>query len=172
MRDLETISLALTAAETGHLVFGTLHTSSAAKTVDRIIDVFPGDQQSQIRTMLSESLEAVVVHAGVGETRVQGVLGAAAGPDRPIPGRVVAVHAYGKVGIAVALEAPVYLDLVGDGFVSLEVEGDVALRHDGRRLDHVLGEDDALPVERHDRIFHARDRARKALALAGAAWDL
>jgi twitching motility protein PilT len=60
MRDLETISLALTAAETGHLVFGTLHTSSAPKTVDRIIDVFPGDQQSQIRTMLSESLEAVV----------------------------------------------------------------------------------------------------------------
>jgi twitching motility protein PilT len=60
MRDLETISLALTAAETGHLVFGTLHTSSAAKTVDRIIDVFPAGQQSQIRTMLSESLEAVV----------------------------------------------------------------------------------------------------------------
>ncbi len=60
MRDLETISLALTAAETGHLVFGTLHTSSAPKTIDRIIDVFPGGQQSQIRTMLSESLEAVV----------------------------------------------------------------------------------------------------------------
>jgi len=60
MRDLETISLALTAAETGHLVFGTLHTSSAAKTIDRIIDVFPSGQQSQIRTMLSESLEAVV----------------------------------------------------------------------------------------------------------------
>jgi twitching motility protein PilT len=60
MRDLETISLALTAAETGHLVFGTLHTSSAAKTIDRIIDVFPAGQQSQIRTMLSESLEAVV----------------------------------------------------------------------------------------------------------------
>jgi len=60
MRDLETISLALTAAETGHLVFGTLHTSSAPKTVDRIIDVFPAGQQSQIRTMLSESLEAVV----------------------------------------------------------------------------------------------------------------
>jgi twitching motility protein PilT len=60
MRDLETISLALTAAETGHLVFGTLHTSSAAKTIDRIIDVFPAGQQSQIRTMLAESLEAVV----------------------------------------------------------------------------------------------------------------
>ncbi len=60
MRDLETISLALTAAETGHLVFGTLHTSSAPKTVDRIIDVFPGGQQAQIRTMLAESLEAVI----------------------------------------------------------------------------------------------------------------
>ncbi len=60
MRDLETISLALTAAETGHLVFGTLHTSSAPKTVDRIIDVFPAGQQAQIRTMLAESLEAVI----------------------------------------------------------------------------------------------------------------
>jgi len=60
MRDLETISLAITAAETGHLVFGTLHTSSAAKTIDRIIDAFPAGQQGQIRTMLSESLEAVI----------------------------------------------------------------------------------------------------------------
>ncbi|HWP64673.1 MAG TPA: type IV pilus twitching motility protein PilT [Candidatus Limnocylindria bacterium] len=60
MRDLETISLAITAAETGHLVFGTLHTSSAAKTIDRIIDAFPGEQQAQIRAMLSESLEAVI----------------------------------------------------------------------------------------------------------------
>jgi len=60
MRDLETIHLALTAAETGLLVLGTLHTSSAAKTVDRIIDVFPTNQQAQIRTMLSESLRGVV----------------------------------------------------------------------------------------------------------------
>ncbi len=60
MRDLETISLALTAAETGHLVFGTLHTSSAPKTVDRIVDVFPAEQQGQVRTMFSESLQAVV----------------------------------------------------------------------------------------------------------------
>lgn len=60
LRDLETISLALTAAETGHLVFATLHTSSAAKTIDRIIDVFPSGQQSQIRTMLAESLRGVV----------------------------------------------------------------------------------------------------------------
>ncbi len=60
MRDLETISLALEAAATGHLVFGTLHTQSAAKTVDRVIDVFPAGQQGQIRTTLSESLKAVI----------------------------------------------------------------------------------------------------------------
>ncbi len=60
LRDHETISLALTAAETGHLVFGTLHTNSAMKTMDRIIDVFPGEQQPQIRTMLSESLRGIV----------------------------------------------------------------------------------------------------------------
>ena len=60
MRDLETISLAMTAAETGHLVFGTLHTNSAPKTIDRIIDVFPKDAQEQVRTMLGESLKGVV----------------------------------------------------------------------------------------------------------------
>lgn len=60
MRDLETIRLALTAAETGHLVFGTLHTSSAAKTIDRIIDVFPAGENDMVRTMLSESLQAVI----------------------------------------------------------------------------------------------------------------
>jgi twitching motility protein PilT len=60
LRDLETIRLAMTAAETGHLVFGTLHTSSAAKTIDRIIDVFPGAEKDMVRAMLSESLRAVI----------------------------------------------------------------------------------------------------------------
>jgi twitching motility protein PilT len=60
LRDLETIRLALTAAETGHLVFGTLHTSSAAKTIDRIIDVFPAEEKDMVRAMLSESLVAVI----------------------------------------------------------------------------------------------------------------
>ncbi len=60
MRDLETIRLALTAAETGHLVFGTLHTTSAAKTIDRIIDVFPGEEKAMVRSMLSESMRAVI----------------------------------------------------------------------------------------------------------------
>jgi twitching motility protein PilT len=63
MRDLETISLAITAAETGHLVFGTLHTNSAVKTIDRVIDVFPESQQTQIRVMLAESLRGVVAQA-------------------------------------------------------------------------------------------------------------
>src|SRR5450432_4394447 len=60
MRDIETIRLALTAAETGHLVFATLHTSSASKTIDRIIDVFPGEEKDMVRSMLSESLRAVI----------------------------------------------------------------------------------------------------------------
>ena len=60
MRDLETIRLAMTAAETGHLVFGTLHTTSAAKTIDRVVDVFPAGEKDMVRTMLSESLQAVI----------------------------------------------------------------------------------------------------------------
>ena len=60
LRDLETIRLALTAAETGHLVFGTLHTTSAAKTIDRVVDVFPGEEKAMVRSMLSESLQAVI----------------------------------------------------------------------------------------------------------------
>src|SRR5271157_626243 len=63
MRDLETISLALTAAETGHLVFATLHTSGAPKTIDRVVDVFPAGQQNQVRAMLSESIQAIATQA-------------------------------------------------------------------------------------------------------------
>jgi twitching motility protein PilT len=80
MRDLETISLALTAAETGLLVFGTLHTNNARKTVDRIIDVFPSDQQSQVRTMLAASLRGVVAqllmkrHDGGGRCAVNEIM--------------------------------------------------------------------------------------------------
>ena len=60
MRDLETVAIAIETAETGHLVFGTLHTNTAASTVDRIIDQFPADRQSQVRTMLAESLKGIV----------------------------------------------------------------------------------------------------------------
>jgi len=79
MRDLETIRLALTAAETGHLVFGTLHTTSAAKTIDRIIDVFPAAEKDMIRSMLSESLQAVIAQTllkkiGGGRTAVHEIM--------------------------------------------------------------------------------------------------
>lgn len=76
MRDLETIQLALTAAETGHLVFGTLHTSSAPKTVDRIIDVFPPAQQEQVRAMFAESIQGVITQTlckKIGGGRVAGL---------------------------------------------------------------------------------------------------
>jgi twitching motility protein PilT len=72
MRDLETISAALTTAETGHLVFATLHTNDAAQTINRIIDVFPEKQQSQIRTQLSFVLEGVLVQQLVPRTSAQG----------------------------------------------------------------------------------------------------
>ena len=70
LRDLETIRLALTAAETGHLVFGTLHTSSAAKTIDRIVDVFPAEEKDMVRAMLSESLRAVIASRMVSRSRI------------------------------------------------------------------------------------------------------
>lgn len=72
LRDLESISLAITAAETGHVVFGTLHTRTAASTVDRLIDVFPSDQQSQIRTMLAETLKGVIAQQLLIRTDGQG----------------------------------------------------------------------------------------------------
>jgi twitching motility protein PilT len=77
MRDLETVSMAITAAETGHLVFGTLHTNSAIKTIDRVIDVFPEAQQTQIRVMLSESLRGVVAQVLLPRPDHQGRVAAA-----------------------------------------------------------------------------------------------
>jgi twitching motility protein PilT len=67
MRDLETTAMAISAAETGHLVFATLHTNSAPQTIDRIIDIFPTHQQAQIRAQLSESLAGVVCQTGYGK---------------------------------------------------------------------------------------------------------
>src|SRR5205085_11125461 len=79
LRDLGSVSIALETAETGHLVFGTLHTNTAPSTVDRIIDQFPADRQSQIRTMMSESLKAVIAQTlvkkiGGGRAAAQEVL--------------------------------------------------------------------------------------------------
>ncbi|MBI4534006.1 MAG: type IV pilus twitching motility protein PilT [Candidatus Melainabacteria bacterium] len=86
MRDLETIQLALTAAETGHLVFGTLHTSSAAQTIDRVVDVFPPSQQQQVRVMLSNGLVAVLSQTLLPRASQQ------AGGSQTTKGRVLAVE--------------------------------------------------------------------------------
>jgi twitching motility protein PilT len=128
LRDLETISLALTAAETGHLVFGTVHTSSAAKTVDRLVDVFPPVQQSQIRQMVSESLLGVITQmllhkAGGGRVAALEILvGTPAvrnlireGKTHQIPS---AMQVGGKAGMQ-TMETAV-MDLVGKGLVTMD----------------------------------------------------
>lgn len=126
MRDLETISLALTAAETGHLVFGTLHTSSAPKTIDRVIDVFPPAQQAQVRAMLSESLIGIATQMlfkrrGGGRAAAIEVLVATPavrnlireGKTHQIPS---AMQAGGKIGMQ-TMEAAV-IDLVRRGVIA------------------------------------------------------
>ena len=128
LRDLETISLALTAAETGHLVFATVHTASAAKTVDRLIDVFPANQQSQVRQMVSESLlgvctQMLLTKVGGGRAAALEVLvGTPAvrnlireGKSHQIPS---AMQVGAKVGMQ-TMEAAV-MDLIGKGVVTLE----------------------------------------------------
>ena len=92
LRDLETIRLALTAAETGHLVFGTLHTTSAAKTIDRMVDVFPAEEKSMVRSMLSESLQAVISQTllkktGGGRVAAHEIMIGTLGDPEPDPGR-------------------------------------------------------------------------------------
>jgi len=126
MRDLETISLALTAAETGHLVFGTLHTSSAPKTIDRVVDVFPPAQQAQVRAMLSESLIGVATQmlfkrrGGGRIAAIEVLVGTPAvrnlireGKTHQIPS---AMQAGGKVGMQ-TMEAAV-IDLVRRGVIA------------------------------------------------------
>ena len=128
LRDLETISLALTAAETGHLVFGTVHTASAPKTVDRLVDVFPASQQAQVRTMLSESLLGVCTQmllpkVGGGRAAALEILVATAAvrnlirenKTHQIPS---AMQVGGKVGMQ-TMEAAV-MDLISKRVVSIE----------------------------------------------------
>ena len=134
MRDLETISTALTAAETGHLVLSTLHTRSAAKTVDRIIDVFPRDSQEQIRVQLSTVLEAVIsqqliprrdgkgmipaVEVMLGSTAIRNMI--REGKTHQIPGMIETGTRFGMQNMGSALEA-----LLNAGLIS---EAEVAVR--------------------------------------------
>jgi twitching motility protein PilT len=128
LRDLETISLALTAAETGHLVFGTVHTSSAPKTVDRLVDVFPSAQQAQVRTMLAESLLGVITQMLLHKTTggraaaLEILVGTPAvrnlireNKTHQIPS---AMQVGGKVGMQ-TMEAAL-MDLVGKGTITMD----------------------------------------------------
>ena len=125
MRDLETIQLALTAAETGHIVFGTLHTSSAPKTVDRVIDVFPAAQQSQIRTQFAESVEGVItqkllkrktggriaaLEIMTGTTAIRNLI--REGKIHQIPGTIQVSQKDGMQSLDMALQSLVARDLV------------------------------------------------------------
>jgi twitching motility protein PilT len=129
MRDLETIGTALTAAETGHLVFGTLHTQSAASTIDRMIDVFPGEQQDQIRAQIAGSLQGVITQTllptanGVGRVAALEIMI----PDDAIrnlirQAKVEQIYTYMQTGSRsgmLTLEQSLAA-LVADGTVSLE----------------------------------------------------
>jgi twitching motility protein PilT len=125
LRDLETIQLALTAAETGHIVFGTLHTSSAPKTVDRVIDVFPAAQQSQIRTQFAESIEGVItqkllkkktggriaaLEIMTGTTAIRNLI--REGKIHQIPGTIQVSQKDGMQSLDMALQSLVARDLV------------------------------------------------------------
>ena len=128
MRDLETISLALTAAETGHLVFGTLHTSSAPKTVDRVIDVFPAAQQGQIRTMFAESIQAVVTQtllrkrAGGRIAAIEVLIGTPAVRNLIRENKIHQIPSSMQTGQAVGMQTldMALLDLVNKGLVTRE----------------------------------------------------
>ena len=128
MRDLETIRLALTAAETGHLVFGTLHTTSASKSIDRIVDVFPAAEKDMVRTMLSESLEAVISQTlikRVGGGRVAAheiMLGTPAIRNLIREGKVAQMYSAMQTGMAVGMQTldQALIKLVNQGDITRE----------------------------------------------------
>ena len=147
LRDLETIQLALTAAETGHLVFATLHTSSAPKTVDRIIDVFPANQQSQIRAMVAESLQAVISQTllkkplGGRVAALEILIGTVAvrnlireGKIHQLPSAMQTGHSFGMQSLDMHLQ-----DLVGRGLISPDVARDVAVDKSPFDMDSDIG---------------------------------
>lgn len=129
MRDLETIQLALTAAETGHLVFATLHTNSAAKTIDRIIDVFPGEDKALIRSMLASSLEAIIaqrlIKTSNGKGRVAALeilLGTSAVRNLVREGKIPQIYSLLQIGTKVGMRTmkdSVY-DLLEKGIITAE----------------------------------------------------
>ena len=139
MRDLETISLALTAAETGLLVFGTLHTNNARKTVDRMIDAFPAEQQSQVRTMLASSLRGVVAQLLFKKARGKGR---------------VAINEILKVNSAVSA-------IIREGATQKLQDVIVAGKSEGMQfMDDAIWEQDARRHNQSPRSLHEGDRQK------------
>ena len=138
MRDLETIRLALTAAETGHLVFGTLHTTSAAKTIDRVVDVFPAAEKAMVRSMLSESLQAVISQTllkKVGGGRVAAheiMIGTPAIRNLIREDKVAQMYSAIKTGASLGMQTldQCLGDLVRKGHVSIELAREKAKNPD------------------------------------------
>lgn len=138
MRDLETIRLALTAAETGHLVFGTLHTSSAAKTIDRIVDVFPAAEKDMTRSMLSESLQAVISQtllkkAGGGRVAAHEIMiGTPAIRNLIREDKVAQMYSAIQTGLGVGMQTldQCLKDLVAKGLISRQDASDKAKNKD------------------------------------------
>jgi twitching motility protein PilT len=140
MRDLETIRLAITAAETGHLVLGTLHTSSAAKTMDRIVDVFPGEEKDMARSMLSESLNAVISQVlckrkdGAGRVAAYEVMvGTAAVRNLIREGKVAQLYSAIQTGRGVGMQTldQSLLALIQLGLIDVQEAGGKAKYPDG-----------------------------------------
>ena len=137
LRDLETIRLALTAAETGHLVFATLHTSSAAKTIDRIVDVFPANEKTMVRSMLSESLQAVISQTLI----------------KRINGGTVAAH---EIMLATpAIRNLIREDKVAQMYSAIQTGGKQGMQ----TMDQCLK---ALVIDHLISVDHAREMARQA----------
>ncbi len=134
MRDLETIRLALSAAETGHVVFGTLHTSSAAKTIDRIVDVFPAEEKSMVRSMLSESLQGVISQTllkknGGGRIAAHEIMiGTPAIRNLIRESKIAQMYSAIQTGSSLGMQTmdQCLQDLLGKGLISREVARDTA----------------------------------------------
>ncbi|HCM06737.1 MAG TPA: twitching motility protein PilT [Oceanospirillales bacterium] len=134
MRDLETIRLALSAAETGHVVFGTLHTSSAAKTIDRIVDVFPAEEKSMVRSMLSESLQGVISQtllkkSGGGRIAAHEIMiGTPAIRNLIRESKIAQMYSAIQTGSSLGMQTmdQCLQDLLGKGLISREVARDTA----------------------------------------------
>jgi twitching motility protein PilT len=176
MRDHETIALALTAAETGHLVFGTIHSNSAAKTIDRIIDVFPSDDKEMVRAMLSNSLQAVVTQTllkradGKGRVAAHEVLlGTNAVRNLIRENQIAQIYSMIQVGIRAGMQT------MDDAVKALRDKGIITAEEAGRVLvkaaEANMTEEDMVKVEAIKARSGTSDVARKGVNVGESAVD-